>query len=111
MSTLHDGGAAAPGPVTPESDDARELGSSAGTKGAGTADSADSAQAQACVQADEGKRFATLRAHLALRGYTLTRTAPEDGPVRFYVARWAMVRELRDLDAVARFLEHVGGAA
>jgi hypothetical protein len=60
--------------------------------------------------ADDGKRFATLRAHLALKGYSLSRTAVGDGPVRFYVTRWGMARELRDLAAVARFLDQVGGA-
>jgi len=60
--------------------------------------------------ADNGKRFARLRAHLALKGYSLSRTAASDGPVCFYVTRWGMVRELRDLAAVARFLDQVGGA-
>ncbi|MDL2336718.1 MAG: hypothetical protein QFE16_02655 [Pseudomonadota bacterium] len=60
--------------------------------------------------ADDGKRFATLRAHLALKGYSLLRTAASDGPVCFYVTRWGMARELRDLAAVARFLDQVGGA-
>jgi hypothetical protein len=60
--------------------------------------------------ADDGKRFTTLRAHLALRGYSLHRTAADDGPVCFYVTRWDMARELRDLAAVARFLDQVGGA-
>ena len=59
---------------------------------------------------DDGKRFATLRAHLALKGYSLHRTAADDGPVCFYVTRWGMARELRDLAAVARFLDQVGGA-
>ena len=60
--------------------------------------------------ADDGKRFATLRANLALKGYSLSRTAASDGPVCFYVNRWNMARELRDLAAVARFLDQVGGA-
>ena len=57
---------------------------------------------------DDGKRFATLRAHLALKGYSLHRTAADDGPVCFYVTRWGMARELHDLAAVARFLDQVG---
>jgi hypothetical protein len=57
-----------------------------------------------------GKRFATLRAQLALKGYCLSRTDGDDGPVYFHVSRWDMVRELRDLAAVARFLDQVGGA-
>jgi hypothetical protein len=60
--------------------------------------------------ADDDKRFATLQAHLALNGYSLHRTAAGDGPVCFYVTRWGLVRELRDLAAVARFLDQVGGA-
>ena len=60
---------------------------------------------------DDGKRFATLRAHLTLKGYSLHRTAADDGPVCFYVTRWGMARELRDLAAVMRFLDQVGGAA
>ena len=54
--------------------------------------------------------FLPLRALLALKGYSLSRTHSDDGPVCFYVNRWGMVRELRDLAAVARFLDQVGGA-
>lgn len=57
---------------------------------------------------DDGKRFATLRAHLALKGYSLHRTAADDGPVRFYVTRWSLVRELPDIAAVRAFAEQVG---
>ncbi len=60
--------------------------------------------------ADDGKRFATLRAHLALNGYSLNRTAAGDGPVGLSVTRWDMARDLRDLAAVARFRDQVGGA-
>lgn len=59
---------------------------------------------------DDGKHFATLRALLALKGYSLHRTAADDVPVCFYVTRWGMARELHDLAAVARFLDQVGGA-
>lgn len=58
--------------------------------------------------ADGGKRFATLRAHLALKGYSLHRTHADDGPVRFYVTRWGLVRELQDIAAVRAFAEQVG---
>ena len=57
--------------------------------------------------------FATMRAAYEiaqLKGYSLHRTAADDGPVCFYVTRWGMARELRDLAAVARFLDQVGGA-
>ena len=59
---------------------------------------------------DDGKRFTTLRAHIALKGYSLQRTAADDGPVCFYVTRLGMSRELRGLAAVAQFLDQVGGA-
>lgn len=55
----------------------------------------------------DNKRFATLRAHLALKGYSLHRTAAGDGLVRFYVSRWGMAR---DLAVVARFLDQVEDA-
>ena len=62
--------------------------------------------------ADDGKRFATLRAHLALKGYSLSRTHGDDGPVLaavcFHVNRWGMVRELRDIAAVRAFAVAVG---
>ena len=57
---------------------------------------------------DDGKRFATLRAHLALKGYSLSRTHGDDGPVCFHVNRWGMVRELRDIAAVRAFAVAVG---
>ena len=60
--------------------------------------------------ADDGKRFATLRAHLALKSYSLSRTHGDDGPVCFYVNRWGMVRELRDLAAVRAFAQQVGAS-
>ncbi|MBA3597830.1 MAG: hypothetical protein H0W40_10710 [Methylibium sp.] len=47
------------------------------------------------------KAFATLRAELALHGYSLSRSSTDDGPLR----------ELRDLAAVAAFLKQIGGAA
>jgi hypothetical protein len=61
--------------------------------------------------ASADKAFFTLRALLALKGYSLHRTAAGDGPVCFYVTRWGMARELRDLPAVVRLLDQVGGAA
>ena len=61
-------------------------------------------------RADDGKRFATLRALLALKGYSLSRTHGDDGPVCFHVNRWGMVRELRDMAAVRAFAEQVGAS-
>ena len=54
------------------------------------------------------KPFLTLRALLALKGHVLSRTHGDDGPVRFYVTRWGLVRELRDVAAVRAFAEQVG---
>ena len=59
-----------------------------------------------CTGSD--KAFRTLRAELALRGYGLSRTHGDDGPVCFHVNRWGMVRELRDFAAVHGFAEQVG---
>lgn len=60
------------------------------------------------ASADAGKAFATLRAELDLQGYSLSRSSAADGPVSFYVGRWGMVRELRDLADVIAFAEQVG---
>ena len=60
------------------------------------------------ASANAGKAFATLRAELALQGYSLSRSSAADGPVSFYVGRWGMVRELRDLAAVIAFAEQAG---
>jgi len=56
------------------------------------------------------KAFLTLRALLALKGYGLSRTHGADGPVRFHVNRWGMVRELRDIAAVRAFAQQVGAS-
>lgn len=54
------------------------------------------------------KAFLTLRALLALKGHVLSRAHGEDGPIRFYVTRWGLVRELPDIAAVRAFAEQVG---
>ena len=56
----------------------------------------------------QDKAFQTLRAKLALRGYALSRTHHDDGPVVFHVNRWGMVRELRDLASVVDFADQAG---
>ncbi len=58
--------------------------------------------------ATDTKRFATLRARLALKGWALSRTDAGDGPVTFYATRWNMARDLASLDAVAEFADRVG---
>lgn len=61
--------------------------------------------------AHDGKQFATLRALLALKGYSsLSRTSASDGPVCFYVTRWGMVRQLRHIAAVRAFAQQVGAS-
>jgi len=45
-----------------------------------------------------------------LKGYSLSRTHVGDGPVRFHVNRWGMVRELRDIAAVRAFAQQVGAS-
>lgn len=57
------------------------------------------------------KAFENVRAAAAFKGYTLARTNPADGPVAYYATRWGLIRELRDLAAVAEFLTQIGGAA
>lgn len=58
--------------------------------------------------ASADKAFLTLRVLLALKGHVLSRTHGDDGPVRFYVTRWGLVRELADIAAVRVFAEQVG---
>ncbi len=56
--------------------------------------------------ADDGKRFATLRAELARQAYCLHELA--DGS--YLATRWNCCRPLADLRAVAVFVRLVGGA-
>lgn len=60
--------------------------------------------------ADDCKRFATLRARLALAGWGLIRTDASDGPPIYFATRWNMPRELADLAAVEAFADRVGAA-
>ncbi len=61
--------------------------------------------------AADSKRFATLRARLALAGWTLSCASAADGPAVFLAIRWNMPRELASLDAVAKFADMVGAPA
>lgn len=54
------------------------------------------------------KAWSTLQARAALAGWTLYRTAGDDGAAVFFASRWGMCRKLEDLDAVDRFLRHLG---
>jgi hypothetical protein len=62
----------------------------------------------AATEQADSKRFAGLRARLALAGWVLSRTSADDGPVVFFATRWNMPRELPGLDAVAAFADRVG---
>lgn len=55
------------------------------------------------------KAFLTLRAVLALAGHSLSRTDASDGPRSYFVSRWGMVRELRDLGAVEAVAKQIEG--
>ena len=55
------------------------------------------------------KAFSNLRAGYALKGHTLHRTDPADGPVTYWAERWGLVRRLPTIDAARRFLEQIGG--
>ena len=95
------GAAAARAVVTPTSDNAHlAVGA---VEGQGTTDGLIFDQ-----RADAGKRFATLRAELAILGnFTLLELA--DGS--YLVTRRNCCRPLADLRAVAAFVRQVGGAA
>lgn len=98
--------AAQAGITTPENSEAGHR-----ANGAGPLDQPTPLHSAVPVPRDQGKTYFTLRAQAALRGYSLSRSHPEDGPTRFYVSRWGLLRELRDLAAVAAFVEQIGAAA
>ena len=54
--------------------------------------------------------FSTLAARAALRGWMLWRSDPDDGPQRFFLGRWGMVRICADVGELERVLEQVGVA-
>ena len=55
------------------------------------------------------KQFATLQARCALAEVTLHQLENDHGNTVFIVSRWALTRELQDLDAVASWLDRVTG--
>lgn len=55
------------------------------------------------------KVFENLRAAYALRGHTLHRSNPADGPEMFWAERWGMVKSLPTVEEAQRFLEKIGG--
>lgn len=100
-------GAAAAGLTAGHKDEAPGRAWREGFRDQGTADRPDCQTVAATEQAD-AKRFAGLRARLALAGWALTRTNAADGLVVFFATRWGMPRELASLDAVATFADRVG---
>lgn len=65
----------------------------------------------ACVAPTIDKREATARARAALAGVTMARIENDAGRMVYIVSRWAMTRELEDLDAVEAWLDRVAGSA
>jgi hypothetical protein len=63
---------------------------------------------QPAARPDADKHFATAQARAALLGYILHRIEDDRGVTMFIITRWALTRELRDLEAVERWLEKVG---
>lgn len=57
----------------------------------------------------DAKRFATLQAHAALSGITVHQIEGDFVPTIYIATKWALTRELRSLDAVAKWLETVTG--
>lgn len=55
------------------------------------------------------KQLATLRARCALAGVTLHQIENDHGKTVYIVSKWALTRELADLDAVSAWLEKVTG--
>ena len=55
------------------------------------------------------KLFATVQARCALAEVTLHQLENDHGRMVFIVSRWALTRELANLDAVASWLDRVTG--
>ena len=55
------------------------------------------------------KLFATVQARCALAEVTLHQLENDHGSTVFIVSRWALTRELANLDAVASWLDRVTG--
>ena len=83
----------------PQRGECPELAGGGALKEQSTADTPDCAKPAA-----ECKHFNTLRARLALAGWTLT----ADAAGALTAARWGMARDLDSLAAVEAFAAHVG---
>ena len=63
-----------------------------------------------CASSRPGsKAFSSMVARAALAGVTLSTIDDDHGEMVYIVSRWAMTRELYDLDAVAAYLDRVTG--
>lgn len=60
---------------------------------------------------DTGKRFNTLQARAALAGVALAAIEDDAGRPAYVVTRWALTRQLSDLDSVERWMDQLTGAA
>ena len=109
LATLRSVAAAAAGLSPPRKDEAPGW-QAQGFRDHGRANCPDCAQHRAGAQsgAYDCKRFATLRARLALSSWGLIRTDPSDGALVYFATRWNMPRELSDLAAVEAFADRVG---
>lgn len=56
------------------------------------------------------KLFATLQARAALAGVTLAAIDDDTGRPAYVVTRWALTRQLDNLDAVERWIDQLTGA-
>ena len=57
------------------------------------------------------KAFSTWQARFAMLGHKLYPVPAANGATAFLVTRWGMVRELSNLDEVAKFFALIGGKA
>jgi len=59
------------------------------------------------ARANADKHFGTLRAQLALRGFSLSRSDRADGPTCFYVERNGFVRRVASIGAAEAILDRL----
>ncbi|MDE2368514.1 MAG: hypothetical protein KGN16_06030 [Burkholderiales bacterium] len=102
MSSHFESGATAPGPVTPESDEAR---GQAGFKRQGTEDSRDCAVNAAQRKFQAEKAATTLIAEAALVGVELAQLADRS----WMASRWGLGKTLADMPAVRAWLARLRG--
>lgn len=58
---------------------------------------------------DDAKVLFTWQARFAMHRHSLYQVKAADGATAFLVTRWGMVRELANLDEVAKFFALIGG--